>query len=242
MGGKKTGKSKTKKKLFKRKKHDKISYSSSTKVGVNAEMGAHPLKDHWRTKLRYVQTNAYTTGAAGIMGTQQVYSLNSLYDPDQTSTGHQPYLFDQYAGLYAKYRVDAVKVNMLWSTVGNANADMMTAYCLQPSQGGISLTGLGIDRCAEIQSVTTGLVSPSGNTRTMEQSFYIPLHKIEGISKKKYQDEDAYSALCTADPASQCQLSVDVGSPSGVAGEACICQVTLDYYCTFFERKVQAQS
>lgn len=35
----------------------------------------------------------------------QEYSGNSCYDPDITSTGHQPYYFDRYAGLYQNYVV-----------------------------------------------------------------------------------------------------------------------------------------
>lgn len=34
-----------------------------------------------------------------------IYSGNSVYDPDVTFTGHQPYYFDRYAQLYQNYVV-----------------------------------------------------------------------------------------------------------------------------------------
>jgi hypothetical protein len=34
-----------------------------------------------------------------------VFRLNSLYDPDYTSTGKQPYYYDSLAGIYDRYRV-----------------------------------------------------------------------------------------------------------------------------------------
>ena len=36
---------------------------------------------------------------------KQYMRMNSLFDPDQTGTGHQPYYFDQFAALYNRYTV-----------------------------------------------------------------------------------------------------------------------------------------
>lgn len=53
------------------------------------------------------------TGLAnGCQRKAYVWRMNSLYDPDQTGTGHQPMAHDQWATLYKKYRVQAVKVTM----------------------------------------------------------------------------------------------------------------------------------
>ena len=53
----------------------------------------HPLVPlSRRGVLKYSETFTLTTGAGGTFGVDQVMKLNSLYDPDFTGGGHQPYL------------------------------------------------------------------------------------------------------------------------------------------------------
>jgi len=57
----------------------------------------------WRTQHRYVQSNVLNA-ATGSLGIYQ-FRVNSLFDPDLTGTGHQPYGFDQFKTYYATYLV-----------------------------------------------------------------------------------------------------------------------------------------
>lgn len=56
-----------------------------------------------RTKLRY----AKQLGLAGGLGAVLAYNIrcNGLYDPDASSTGHQPLYFDQLTALYNHFTV-----------------------------------------------------------------------------------------------------------------------------------------
>lgn len=56
-----------------------------------------------------------TTAATGHM-----FRLNSVYDPDYTATGHQPRGYDQWAALYAYYRVHVATYSV---TASNYNPD-----------------------------------------------------------------------------------------------------------------------
>jgi hypothetical protein len=59
------------------------------------------------TRLRYVDYHNLTC-TAGALGTY-IYRWNSLFDPNQTGTGHQPLYFDTLAGVYDQYAVISAK-------------------------------------------------------------------------------------------------------------------------------------
>lgn len=79
------------------------------------------LKQKLTTKLRYVDTLNLDAGAAGIVS--HVFSANGLFDPDITSTGHQPHYYDEFSALYNKYRVlsSKIQVTPILSGTGNVN-------------------------------------------------------------------------------------------------------------------------
>jgi hypothetical protein len=62
--------------------------------------------DRLLTKLRYCDTGV-VSGATGSVG-QQVFRLNSTFDPDFTNVGHQPMFRDTYASVYDQYSVVSV--------------------------------------------------------------------------------------------------------------------------------------
>lgn len=62
------------------------------------------------TKLRYA-TSCQTTGTTGAAG-RYVFSANGLFDPDITSTGHQPLYYDNYTSIYDQYVVLGSKITV----------------------------------------------------------------------------------------------------------------------------------
>ncbi len=75
-----------------------------------------PFPTRRMAKLRYVQSVqlAPTTGAAAIHS----FRANSLFDPDLTGTGHQPYGFDQLMGVYNHYTVLGAKITVTFQNEG----------------------------------------------------------------------------------------------------------------------------
>lgn len=192
-------------------------------------------------KLRYAETFTLTTGTAGVLGTAQYFKLNSAYDPNGTGGGHQPYYFDTYSAQYASYRVNATKIELIWSTIGGS-ADVCAAYMVSSPYAFLTIGGETIDRVTEMDTVGTHPVSASGNNRCVKDTFIVNHARILGVSKKKYQSDDKYSALCSADPTVTTQLQLAAGSYAGVASENVSVQVVLTQYLTFFDRKYQSQS
>jgi len=73
-----------------------------------------PLGNFPSTKtvaLRYVDN--FSLNPSSSTAAVHVFRANSLYDPDLTSTGHQPMFFDNYGALYSKYRVNYANISFI---------------------------------------------------------------------------------------------------------------------------------
>lgn len=70
-----------------------------------------------KAKLRYSESISLTPSAGAITGS--IFQLNSLYDPDYTGTGHQPYTFDQRIAMHDHYTVIGGRVSITFLPTGN---------------------------------------------------------------------------------------------------------------------------
>lgn len=114
---------------YRKSKRSYSSYTRKTKVGRKAKAASFSryrrkkaplyrsmiktagIAPQLKTKLIYSDTVA----VAAESGTYQeyIFALNSIYDPDVTSVGHQPRARDQFASLgYLKYIVRGIKVEL----------------------------------------------------------------------------------------------------------------------------------
>lgn len=189
----------------------------------------------------YSENFAFTTGTAGITGTAQEMRLNSLFDPNATGVGHQPYGYDTYSALYGRYKVSAVTVDLLFTTPGSA-ADVCCVALVQPPSGGLNLTGLTIDRCIEMPQIANAHLSSTGS-RTARIRRRFMLHDVFGITKQQFDaNVEDYEALISASPARAAILAFSVCSYSGAGGQAVSAQLTLCFEVAFFDRIQQGQS
>jgi len=192
--------------------------------------------------LRYAQTKTYTTGSAGVAGTENAFSLNSLYDPDITGVGHQPYGFDQMASLYSNYIVESVSIQARFVTIGGS-ADVCCILALT-GQYPVSTTGITVDAAVEKAGITTKTLTASGVNRTAIIDVpRVPIHRTLGLTRAQYENElNTYGAAVSSSPSTQSIVRINVASYNGTASEDATCQVTIVYHAKFFNRVVQAQS
>lgn len=78
-------------------------------------------------KMRYCETITLNAGTAGTAG--HIFRCNSIFDPNQSGTGHQPLSHDQWALFYNHYRVFGSKITVHFSAT-NANAPMLAGVYL----------------------------------------------------------------------------------------------------------------
>jgi len=183
-----------------------------------------------------------STGAAGVTGTEQAYILNSLYDPNFTGTGHQPYSFDQFASFYGSYILHSCKVKLIACSIGGS-AEVAICWKLDATGGSSTLAGITVDAATEAPMVGVGLLGASGNDRTFVKEFAVPIHTLFGITKKQYVNEvTTYGALTSANPTGQGYIHIAVASYTATAGETATVQALLEFDVEFFNPKELAQS
>lgn len=199
-----------------------------------------PFPPTYSCKMRYCETFTSTTGVAGVFPVPQAMSLNSLYDPDITGFGHQPYGYDQMTALYRRYLVSGVKVDI---TFTDPSADgMVCGVMVQSSGAGGSLSGI---QPAIIKEQPLSWICPINNTGSQVRHFrqYLPLPKIEGLKRVQWiANQDQYGALVTASPTLQPTIQFAAASDAGSAGATLKCRIELTYYVRFYDRILQAYS
>lgn len=75
------------------------------------------------------------TSTAGSLATH-VFSANGMYDPNITSTGHQPMYFDELAAIYDHYTVVSSFIKVTISTGSSSNAPAQLVLALDDDATG----------------------------------------------------------------------------------------------------------
>jgi len=192
-----------------------------------------------KARLRYSEAITLTTGAAGIAAVNQ-FRLNGLYDPNLTGTGHQPLGYDQITPLYNKYKVNACRLIVFWTTPG-ATSDLVTFVHCMPTSATPTLSGQNSGYVLEIPGVQASLLSSSG----VRKSFFegnIHLPRLLGRSKAEFEADSNFYSLTNTVPGIVPLVEVGIVSPAGVGSEACICQITMEFDCEFSDRIDPGQS
>lgn len=197
-----------------------------------------PFPVSLRKQLTYCQITSLSSGN-GLLGTQQAFRLNSVYDPDYTGAGHQPYGFDQMSPLYNNYRVDKVKFELVFTTPGGGS-DMLCVATVAPNTSS-GLTGGALYTVQERPDGIWGVCSSSGDRRCVLRGDF-DLHTVCGVPKSKYISEDNFSAAVTTNPNQVALLSVNAGCVDGTNAESIQCMLVITYDVVFFNRVTQATS
>lgn len=174
---------------------------------------------------------------SGALSNQQ-YSGNSLFDPDVSGVGSQPYWFDQWAAMYGKYRVVKSRIELELVNTGSVHVDV----CLVPTVG--SPTDTSIYNISEWKyarkvplAINTGGPSVRNVTMTMKTE------KVFGLSKTQMFDEDGYAADYTTNPAFRWYWQVFAQTVGGLTTTPAVTiGVRVTYYAIMFAPRFTGDS
>lgn len=198
----------------------------------------YPLPDVMFTKFKYsenVQLNASTPGIPG----EYLFRMNSLYDPNLSGPGHQPYLFDQLltgsdgVGLYQRYTVFASKIKCTFyqAEAGTGSPTPVNVY-IYPSNSqsaGLPTSWSDLD---ELRYIRRGQLAAAGGGEKIITTLkhYMKINKIEGYTKTEFQGHIAdYSAYGANNPNRTpiwCVLVNPLFNQTGIV----YCDVRITYY------------
>jgi len=181
---------------------------------------------------KYVQT----IGKSSVsVLTNHVYSCNGLYDPDITTSGHQPMYFDQFGALYNHYCVIGSKIRVKVIPVSSSQS---AGYCCISVNDDSTVTPTSIEALQE-QSSGKGTVIPasSNNITTMTSSW--SARKNWG---KNVLSNTLFRGSTSANPTEQQYYIISLGALDNIGPLSFYLEVEIQYIAIWNELKDIAQS
>lgn len=173
-----------------RRRGKKPAYKKRGQRTTLVNTSLNPLPARFITKMKYAE--AVTVSATGIAGYK--WNLNSLFDPNRSGIGHQPYGYDQLSALYNRYRV--INCRYVVSCISDS---VNIAFAVLPANESLSLIG-SVSEAREnprakylVQTPTSG-----GTLKVLKGNVYLP--SLVGATKTAYMADDRYQAIVGNSP------------------------------------------
>lgn len=196
-----------------------------------------PIPARYITKMKYAESFVLTgTG----LRTQQM-NLNSLFDPNRSGLGHQPYGFDQLCGpsgsaLYNRYRVFKVDyVVVVANDTYNIHYAVLNSNDASPPIGSVS-------EARENPRCQYKCQNPGGTLKTITGSISLP--SLMGRTKAQYMASDNYQSQYNTSPAELAVMNIyaqGLNDDVGVSMSHTV-NVLLTYHVELFDPHVLDQS
>jgi len=176
-----------------------------------------------------------TAPSTGFTFSEQIYRLNSVFDPDFTGGGHQPLYYDQVSPLYTNYLVHAVKVDVTFTNPG-VDGMMGAVSCGFDSLGTATLSTL-----MERPMTKVYYINNTGSQFARYRD-YLPCHKVLGMTKQQYADDvNNTGAPISTNPSTVAFFRVGVASDT-TSQPVINVIIRLVFYVQFWNRDAPTQS
>lgn len=191
------------------------------------QVGKIPLfPPRFRGLLRYCDA-INLTSTSGVMSSY-VLSANGLYDPDITSTGHQPAGFDQMMASYEHFCVVASNIRASFTNTSAATSSPCVALSVNASPTPVT----SASQILEDGNITTQRLAPTssfGNTQTLELG--VDIAKFGGVDD--LLDNPYYRGDVAANPLEQQYFILQLYNLAGVTST---CEVVFEIeYTAYFK-------
>ncbi len=177
--------------------------------------------------------------AASSLGVPATYSfrLNSLFDPNYTTTGHQPLYFDQMAALYSFYKV--LRVRWRITVMADTSPCYLTCIINQSNNGSPGFNSGDLFTSAEqvgadIQSVSSLLPLSLEGT--------VNVHRYLNCGSKEYVGDISYDVATNANPSPTVWLTLMWVAMDGAGNSNLNATVQFDFDSVYKQLQVVSQS
>lgn len=221
------------KKIFKRKAGRR--YNKAKRLGkkmmINKALA--PFAQRYITRMKYC--DSFTLSP--ITGLYR-FSLNSIFKPNITGTGHQPGGTDTLDTIYNRYRV----IKCFWriESFPDADSSANTAYQLVAVPANEPVNPLNAVDAREDPRAKYIVQTSGGPVRVLKGSVSIP--SLVGRTKSQYMADDRYQALFSSNPSEAAVLNIFVNNLLGTVTPTVQCQITMTYVVEAFDVKILGRS
>jgi len=179
-------------KLYKKRKQN-VTHKKKAAYAVRVDPAFGPFPKAIWVEMNYhenITLSSMTTATLAVY----VFRLNSIFDPNKTGTGTQPYGHDSYATNYNRYRVDSVKYR-----INVAAADILN-FVVVPLNGtsGCSTTA-EFDILCEAPWSKNKVIGYSGNGGSRVVSGFVSLPTLTTMPNI-YKTDDRFAAIFGSNP------------------------------------------
>lgn len=191
-----------------------------------------PIANRYICKMKYAEVVTTDSTAVG----QYVMNLNSLFDPNRTGGGHQPYGFDQLAALYNRYRVIACGWRVSACLLSTSPSVVVAAM---PSND-VSIVWNNFGELIETSRAKYITQNPGAAALYLQGKSYLPT--LMGRTRDQYMADDQYQAIVTTSPTENALLYLQSFDNTGAPLPSVRLNVVLEYTVEFFDPKRITQS
>lgn len=216
-----------KRKGFKPKKRGmRKRFMRKRRTTVNVNRALQPIPQRFIVKMKYAEDVQLSS-----TGLYQ-FNLNSVFDPNRTGTGHQPYGHDQLSALFNRYRVIACgwRISALSSSVplqiGAVPANDPQVFTM-------------MEQLKEQPRAKYVCQNFGGSTNVLKGKIYMP--SLVGRNKAQYMADDRFQAQVGNSPVEAAVLTCFAANPQGAPINATI-NVILEYTVEWFDQIPLGQS
>lgn len=216
------------KKVAKRKGRGKRGYKTNNNL-----RSLNPIAQRYICKMKYADTAVVALG--GGTYAPYVMNLNSIFDPNRTGTGHQPYGHDTLFTLYNRYRVVSCSYRISVHPVGSTTLQLAVIPTNE------AITPSTISEVRENPRAKYVCQSPGDTIRIVSGKVYLP--SLMGRTKSQYISDDRYQATFGTSPSELALLSMYAGPTSeGGSTDSVVFNIQLEYTVECFDIKHLTQS
>lgn len=195
-----------------------------------------PAKKTLRTTLRYFGNFISVNPGIGGAAASHVFSCNGLYDPDITSTGHQPIGFDQFMAMYDHYTVVGAKMKAFFKNGDSTNS----GYAFVAVRDSATTTTNTLE-LVENGYIAVAQLDRAGNNKscvTLVQSVDVASY----LGRKDALSDSQLKGTSGANPTEQAMFWVGAFSDTNVDMGSVSINVIIEYDVIFHERYTLAPS
>ncbi len=173
----------------------------------------------------------------GNIGTNYLFRCNSIFDPNQSGTGHQPMGHDQYANFYKRYTVvgSKITVRFVGGTVSGSTVDPNAITNVGITT--IDDTGSSIVNPTDFMEnnrTTYSLIQPQKPTTTITKYFSAK----EFFGVKNVVDDDTLTSFFGGNPQNGALWQLKFWpDKAGQSDRRVTINVMIQYICVLRERQ-----
>lgn len=187
-----------------------------------------PIPQRYICKMKYSQTfTLNNTTATGYR-----FNLNSIYDPDRSGVGHQPYGHDTLQTLYNRYRVVSC------SYVITAYSSVAVRVAAHPANEEVTYSN--VSEAVEQPRTKFILQFPGSQVAKLKGKIYLP--SLVGRTKSQYMADDRFQAQFGSSPSENAILNILHGTMTDGFPATTECTIEMMFHVECFDAKTLSQS